>query len=108
MAISNTLPPYRFLRSFPSLRLSSGLAWMALAQLFFAGMNICTRLGARSLSWAEVASARFRVGAIMAAGLGWVRGSSLRVGDHQRRGAEAFMGRWPRSAPFTRWLPAGL
>jgi len=25
---------------------------MALAQLFFAGMNICTRLGARNLSWA--------------------------------------------------------
>ena len=54
---------------------------MAVAQLFFAGMNICTRLGARNLSWAEVASARFLVGGIMAAGLGWFRGSSLRVGD---------------------------
>src|SRR6188472_3009985 len=81
MAISGRLPRSRSLRSFQSLRLSSGLAWMALAQLFFAGMNICTRLGARNLSWAEVASARFLVGGIMAAGLGWFRGSSLRVGD---------------------------
>src|SRR4051812_5136122 len=84
MAISGPLRrPYRLLRPFRSLRLSSGLAWMALAQLFFAGMNICTRLGARSLSWAEVASARFLVGGLLAAGLGWLRGSSLRVGDHQ-------------------------
>ncbi|HVQ46820.1 MAG TPA: DMT family transporter [Gemmatimonadales bacterium] len=81
MAISGPLSPYRSLRSIQSLRLSSGLAWMALAQLCFAGMNICTRLGARSLSWAEVASARFLVGGIIAAGLGWLRGSSLRVGD---------------------------
>src|SRR3954464_4717596 len=82
MAISGLLRrPSRLLGSFRPLRLSGGLAWMALAQLFFAGMNICTRLGARSLSWAEVATARFLVGAIMAAGLGWVRGSSLRVGD---------------------------
>src|SRR6186997_1277238 len=65
MAISERLPPSRSLRSFQSLRLSSGLAWMALAQL----------------SWAEVASARFLVGGIMAAGLGWFRGRSLRVGD---------------------------
>jgi len=59
----------------------NGLAWMALAQVFFAGMNICTRLGARSVNWTEVAAARFLVGGIMAAGLGWVRGSSLRVSD---------------------------
>src|SRR3954470_19712809 len=82
MAISDPLRhSHRLLGSFQSLRLSSGLAWMALAQLFFAGMNICTRLGARNLTWAEVASARFLVGGIMAAGLGWHRGSSLRVGD---------------------------
>src|SRR4051812_22937996 len=82
MAISDPLRhSHRLLGSFRSRRLSSGLAWMALAQLFFAGMNICTRLGTRSLSWAEVASARFLVAGIMAAGLGWRRGSSLRVGD---------------------------
>jgi drug/metabolite transporter (DMT)-like permease len=54
---------------------------MALAQLFFAGMNVCTRLGARSLPWAEVAAARFLVGAALAAALAWFHGSSLRIGD---------------------------
>jgi hypothetical protein len=36
---------------------------MILAQAFFAGMNVCTRLGARDLPWAEVGAARFLVGA---------------------------------------------
>ncbi len=82
MAISGPVRRrYGLLRSARPLRLSNGLAWMALAQLFFAGMNICTRLGARSLVWTEVAAARFLVGALMAAGLGLVRGSSLRVGN---------------------------
>jgi drug/metabolite transporter (DMT)-like permease len=64
------------------LRPSSGLAWMAVAQLFFAGMNIFTRLGARSLPWPEVAAARFLVGAVLAGGLAWFRGSSIRITDN--------------------------
>jgi drug/metabolite transporter (DMT)-like permease len=63
------------------LRLSTGLAWMSLAQLFFAGMNVCTRLGAETLSWAEVAAARFLVGALLAAGLASLRGTSLVIQD---------------------------
>jgi hypothetical protein len=31
-----------------------GLGWMLLAQLFFAGMNVCTRLGGQDLQWAEI------------------------------------------------------
>jgi drug/metabolite transporter (DMT)-like permease len=58
-----------------------GLAWMALAQVFFAGMNVCTRLGARSLPWSEIAAARFLVGAAVALALAWYRGSSLQVLD---------------------------
>jgi drug/metabolite transporter (DMT)-like permease len=60
---------------------ATGLAWMALAQAFFAGMNVCTRLGARTLPWAEVAAARFLVGVLLAAGLARYRRSSLRIRD---------------------------
>jgi drug/metabolite transporter (DMT)-like permease len=59
----------------------SGLAWMVLAQVFFAGMNLCTRLGARALPWSEIAAARFLVGALIAIGFSWYRGSSLRITD---------------------------
>lgn len=38
------------------------LGWMALAQIFFAAMNVCTRLGARDLPWSEIAAARFLIG----------------------------------------------
>jgi hypothetical protein len=31
---------------------------MVLAQVFFAAMNVGTRLGARELSWSEIAAAR--------------------------------------------------
>lgn len=62
---------------------------MILAQAFFAGMNVCTRLGARDLPWAEVGAARFLVGALMAGALGYSQGASLRITD--RRGA------WHRS-----------
>lgn len=54
---------------------------MALAQLFFAGMNVFTRLSARYLPWSEVAAARFVIGALIAVGLAAYRGSSLRVID---------------------------
>jgi drug/metabolite transporter (DMT)-like permease len=54
---------------------------MVLAQIFFAAMNVCTRLAARELSWLEIASARFLVGALIALGLARYRGSSLRITD---------------------------
>jgi drug/metabolite transporter (DMT)-like permease len=54
---------------------------MALAQVFFAGMNVCTRLGARDLPWSEIAAVRFVVGALIALAIAWYRGSSLRISD---------------------------
>ena len=60
---------------------NSAVAWMLLAQVFFAGMNVFTRLGGRDLPWAEVGAARFLVGALMAAALGWYQRSSLRITD---------------------------
>jgi drug/metabolite transporter (DMT)-like permease len=62
---------------------------MVLAQLCFAGMNVCTRLGAARLPWAEVAAARFLIGALIAAALAAARGVSLRVTDRP--------GTWRRS-----------
>ncbi|HEU5039374.1 MAG TPA: DMT family transporter [Gemmatimonadales bacterium] len=66
-----------------------GLGWMVLAQLCFAGMNVCTRLGSAHLPWAEIAAARFLIGAMIALGLAAVRGVSLRVTDRP--------GTWRRS-----------
>ena len=66
-----------------------GLGWMIVAQMCFAGMNVCTRLGSRELPWAEIAAVRFLVGALVAAGLAMALGRSLRVTD--RRGT------WHRS-----------
>jgi hypothetical protein len=43
-----------------------GLIWMAVAQLFFAVMNVCTRRGAQELPWPEIAAGRFVIGAIFA------------------------------------------
>lgn len=62
---------------------------MVLAQLCFAGMNVCTRLGAAHLPWAEIAAARFLIGAAIAVALAAARGSSLRVTDRP--------GTWRRS-----------
>ncbi len=62
---------------------------MVLAQLCFAGMNLCTRLGAEDLPWPEIAAARFLIGAVIAVGLAGVRGASLRVTDRP--------GTWRRS-----------
>ena len=59
----------------------TALAWMVLAQVFFAGMNICTRLGARHLPWSEIASTRFMIGALIAYGLALHRRTSLRITD---------------------------
>jgi drug/metabolite transporter (DMT)-like permease len=58
-----------------------GLAWMVLAQVLFAGMNLCTRLGARDLTWSEIAAARFFVGALIAVVIARSRGSTLRISD---------------------------
>jgi drug/metabolite transporter (DMT)-like permease len=60
-----------------------------LAQLCFAGMNVCTRLGSAHLPWAEIAAARFVIGAAVAVGIALVRGVSLRVTDRP--------GTWRRS-----------
>lgn len=60
---------------------ATGLAWMVLAQVFFAGMNVLTRLGARHLPWSEIAATRFLIGALIAIALAWYRGSSLRITD---------------------------
>ena len=62
---------------------------MILAQGCFAWMNVCTRLGARHLPWAEIAAVRFLVGAGLAILVALVTGRSLRVTD---RG-----GTWRRS-----------
>ena len=62
---------------------------MVLAQLCFAVMNVCTRLGAAHLPWAEIAAARFFIGAAIAVGLAAARGSSLTVTDRP--------GTWRRS-----------
>ena len=66
-----------------------GLGWMMLAQACFAWMNVCTRLGARHLPWAEIAAVRFLVGAGLAVAVAGLTGRSLRVTD---RG-----GTWRRS-----------
>jgi drug/metabolite transporter (DMT)-like permease len=76
--MTRSFPP---LPPFPSLPLA--LRWMLLAQVFFAGMNVCTRLGARDLPWAEVGAARFLVGALMAGALGLFQGTSLRITDRR-------------------------
>jgi drug/metabolite transporter (DMT)-like permease len=54
---------------------------MVLAQLFFAGMNVSTRLGARDLPWSEIAAGRFLIGALVALLLAWYRHSPLRITD---------------------------
>jgi drug/metabolite transporter (DMT)-like permease len=56
---------------------------MVIAQLFFAGMNVCTRLGARDLPWSEIAAFRFFLGAAIALVIAWYRGSSLRIVDRK-------------------------
>ena len=63
--------------------MNSAIWWMLLAQVFFAGMNLCTRLGGRDLPWAEVGAARFLVGALMAGALAWYQGVSLGITDQR-------------------------
>jgi drug/metabolite transporter (DMT)-like permease len=54
---------------------------MVLAQVGFAVMNLCTRLGARELAWSEIAAARFLVGVLIAVGIARYRGSPLKITD---------------------------
>ena len=54
---------------------------MVLAQILFAGMAVCTRLGARQVPWPEIGAARFVVGACVAYAIARTRGSSLRITD---------------------------
>src|SRR4051812_26378091 len=65
----------------PSRLSHHGLTWMVLAQVFFAAMNVSTRMAARELPWSEIAAARFLVGALIAVGLARYRGSLLRITD---------------------------
>ncbi|HEY7636434.1 MAG TPA: DMT family transporter [Gemmatimonadales bacterium] len=67
----------------------SGLGWMVLAQFLFAAMNICTRLGSFRVPWAQVACARFLVGALLAGGVAAARKTSLQIIDQP--------GAWRRS-----------
>jgi drug/metabolite transporter (DMT)-like permease len=62
---------------------------MVLAQFFFAGMNLCTRLGSTDLPWSEIAAARFVIGALIALAVATAQGHSLRVTDRA--------GTWRRS-----------
>jgi drug/metabolite transporter (DMT)-like permease len=54
---------------------------MVLAQLFFAAMNLCIRLGARALPWPEIGATRFLIGAMIAVGMARMRGTSLQITD---------------------------
>jgi drug/metabolite transporter (DMT)-like permease len=55
---------------------------MVLAQVFFAAMNVCTRMGARELlPWSEIATARFVIGASLAFAVARYRGTTLRITD---------------------------
>ena len=60
---------------------SAGLAWMLLAQLLFAAMNVSTRLGARQLPWSEIAAVRFLIGVLIAFAVAHYRRSPLRITD---------------------------
>jgi drug/metabolite transporter (DMT)-like permease len=79
--MATSFRPFRPFRPFRLSRPRTALAWMALAQFFFAGMNVCTRLGARDLPWSEIAAVRFLIGALIALAIAWYRGSSLRISD---------------------------
>src|SRR3954470_4238041 len=76
MACPSPSHPFR-----PSRLSHHGLTWMILAQVFFAAMNVGTRLAARELPWSEIAAARFIIGILVAVGLARYRGSSLGITD---------------------------
>jgi drug/metabolite transporter (DMT)-like permease len=65
---------------------------MVLAQVFFAGMNVCTRMGARELPWSEVATGRFILGALLAATVARYRGTTLRITDRPNSWCRSLFG----------------
>jgi hypothetical protein len=87
----------------------NGLTWMILAQVFFAAMNVGTRLAARELPWSEIAAARFLVGILVAGELVWLVTAVARSGLLIARipGGAVCSVPAPRSAPSTRWPRAG-
>ncbi|MDI1450252.1 DMT family transporter [Polyangium sp. 6x1] len=68
------------------------LAWMALAQVLFTIMGVCTRLGAQKLPWSEVAAARAVLGAIVAIGVARMRGVPLVIHDRRTSWARSICG----------------
>ncbi|MGH7702105.1 MAG: DMT family transporter [Gemmatimonadales bacterium] len=66
--------------------------WMILAQLFFAGMNLTTRLGAHALPWSEIAAVRFLVGALVAVVVARGRGTSIRITDRRNAWLRSLFG----------------
>ncbi len=66
--------------------------WMILAQLFFAAMNLTTRLGAHALPWQEIAAVRFVVGALVAVVVARGRGTSLRITDQRNAWLRSLFG----------------
>ena len=80
--------------------MNAAFGWMLLAQVFFAGMNVCTRLGARDLPWPEIGAARFVIGALMALALAWSRGSSIRIIDRPSAWRRSLFGALSAIAAF--------
>lgn len=61
-----------------------GVAWMALASLLFASMNVLARVSSARVPWPQVAMTRALTGALLAYGLSRARGSSLRITQSRR------------------------
>ncbi len=70
----------------------AGILWMLLAQGCFATMNVCARLGGRTLPWPEVAATRFVIGSVLALGLARWRRAPLRITDQRSSWARAVFG----------------
>jgi drug/metabolite transporter (DMT)-like permease len=65
---------------------------MVLAQAMFTAMNILSRLGGKSLPWAEVAGARFLLGAAVTVLIARTKGSSLRTVDRRNTWLRSIFG----------------
>ncbi len=78
-----------WLSSRPELR---AVLWMTLASALFAGMNVGARLASGGLPWPEIAASRAITGAVLAAMLSRLRGSSLRVRDRKRSWMRSLFG----------------
>lgn len=69
-----------------------GFAWMALASVLFAAMNVFVRLAARRVPWIEVASARGILGALVAVAVARSRGATLAIHDRRLAWARSIFG----------------